>query len=555
MIDAFASLLNQGFAYIVPMIVLLGLLIFVHELGHFLAAKYFKVRVEVFSLGFGRKILQFKKGDTQYCISILPLGGYVKMFGDEPGKEIPTQEKEYSFLHKPVGQRIVIALAGPVMNLFFAGLLFHTIAVLGEKAPAPIVGELASNSQAHELGFRNYDVIRSVNDHKIETWTQFENLVETSAGQSLSVHILRQGQPETLEITPIQVKNDNLFSTAETIGRIKGLNSKIHLPFIGVAPGGPFALAGFKNGDQILSINDQNIEWFKDIRPTLLEALYNEGGAATVKVKRYSDFRKGEVEKEFSIHLDGRDFTSGELGIFIPEMVIGEVQKDSPAEKIGLQRLDTIVSINGHEIHSFDDILKNVSGYEPDGAPLKFEIHRGDQRQTFDIVPKMNSLEGEYGEIENRFTVGVTPVLFSIPQSFTWKSPGFFHATGRALEQSWHWTKLTLLSFLRIVQNKVSSKNLSGFISIGQVAHKSWQIGAVPFLKMMAVISINLFILNLLPIPILDGGHLLLFTLEAIKGAPLSLRKIEVAQQIGFLIIIFLMAFALFNDFSRIFGS
>ena len=555
MFEAISSILNQSLAYIVPMIILLGLLIFVHELGHFLAAKYYKVKVETFSLGFGPKIIKFVYGGTVYCISALPLGGYVKMFGDEPGKDIPEDLKKQSYLHKPVGQRIVIALAGPLMNLFFASLLFAIIALIGDKALKPEVGEIAVNSKAYEAGFRPYDHIEKIDNEPIETWEEVKQIIENSANKTLNFKVIRLGEEKNLKITPKSSENDNLFSTADRIGKIRGLNSNLHHPLIGVIPGGNIAQAGLKNGDHILEINGEEVTWFKDIEPMVLEELFNGNGRANLKVRRYSNFKKKDKFNEMNVSLDARNFTSQKLDIFIPETIIAEVEEDTPAARAGLQRLDQIKSINGNPIFSFNDIVKHVSSFKPGGDPLELQVVRDGNEQTFKIVPKMNSLEGQYGETENRFTIGVNPALFISPQTYLWKSSSLPQVFYRSMEQTAHWSKVTVLSFVRILQARVSSKNVSGIISIGQIAQQSWSIGLNAFLKMMAIISINLFILNLLPIPVLDGGHLMIFTLEAIKGAPISLRTIERAQQVGFLIILFLMAFSLFNDFSRIFGS
>jgi len=191
------------------MIVLLGLLIFVHELGHFLVAKYFKVRVEVFSLGFGPKLFKFKRGDTVYAISAIPLGGYVKMFGDDPTAEIPADQKRFSFTSKPVGQRIAVVLAGPIMNLFFAIVLFSGVASLGEQALAPKIGDVEPQSDAFQAGFRSGDSVISVGGEKIRTWDEFQHVVEANADHTLSIAIqhadvaAQETPPETLQVMPL----------------------------------------------------------------------------------------------------------------------------------------------------------------------------------------------------------------------------------------------------------------------------------------------------------------------------------------------------------------
>lgn len=555
MLESITHILNQSLGYIVPMIVLLGLLIFVHELGHFLAAKYYKVKVETFSLGFGPKILKFVRGGTVYCISALPLGGYVKMYGDEPGKDIPLNLQQQSYLHKPVGQRIVIALAGPLMNLFFATFLFYCIATIGDKTLSPDVGEIAINSEAFKSGFRPYDKILEINQTSIETWDQVKAIIEDSAGKKLDFKLSRLGSTLNLQVTPKTSSNDNLFSTADHIGKIKGLSSNLHLPVVGLRHESALYKAGLRSGDHILEVDGEKILWFKDLEPSILESLFSGTGTTQLKVRRFKNFQKKNSYDEFNVSLHANNFTNQSLEIFVPETLIAEVQKDSPAYSAGLLRGDQILKINGNDIFSFDDIVKYVSSYSLTAPPLEIEILRDTQTQVFKIKPKMNSLEGQFGETENRFTIGVIPLLFAMPQTYLWKSKSFTRSIEYSLEQTVRWTKVTGLSLVRIVQNRVSSKNISGIISIGQVAQQSWSIGLNAFLKMMAIISINLFLINLLPIPILDGGHLMLFTLEAIKGAPISLKKIEVAQQVGFLILLFLMVFALFNDFSRIFGS
>jgi regulator of sigma E protease len=165
----------------------------------------------------------------------------------------------------------------------------------------------------------------------------------------------------------------------------------------------------------------------------------------------------------------------------------------------------------------------------------------------------MTTQMNEQGAEIQRFTVGIVPaMLMSIPDNFELRTLHPGKALVRGSQLTWHWTKFTLLSFLRLIQNRVSAKNISGVISIGQVASRSFQVGMSAFLTIMAIISINLFVLNLLPIPILDGGHLVFFTIEALRGAPLSMKKLEMAQQVGLVLLLGLMAFALFNDVTRL---
>ena len=174
--------IQTGLGWVLPFVLLISLTVFVHEMGHFLVAKYFGVRVEVFSIGVGKKIWKRKWGETEYALSLLPIGGYVKMFGDELGAEIDPAQKQFSFVHKPVLQRIAVVLAGPIMNLFFAILLFVLIAMSGEDQKAPVVGDIADSSPAYAMGLRSGDVILSASNptdsiENVKTWNEVQKFL------------------------------------------------------------------------------------------------------------------------------------------------------------------------------------------------------------------------------------------------------------------------------------------------------------------------------------------------------------------------------------------
>jgi regulator of sigma E protease len=202
----------------------------------------------------------------------------------------------------------------------------------------------------------------------------------------------------------------------------------------------------------------------------------------------------------------------------------------------------------------WEDVLNTVKTYSGEGS-LAIEINRKGESKTFQIVPKMTAQMNSQGGEEKRYTIGIIPhILLAAPIMTKVKADGVLSALSRGVQKTSEVTVMTVLSFLRLIQNKISPKNIGGVISIGQAASETFKIGFTHFLQMMAVISINLFILNLLPIPVLDGGHLLFYTIEALKGAPVSMKKMEIAQQIGLVVLMSLMVFALFNDFSRLLG-
>ena len=246
------------------------------------------------------------------------------------------------------------------------------------------------------MGFRPYDQILKIDDEPIETWSEVQEIIESSPDQKLSFNLNRGGKEVLVRAKPLSSENDNVFSTAQRIGKIKGLNAYLHIPVIGVIPHGNMARLGFKTGDHIIEINGQPITWFKEIEPRILEELFKGKGQVSLKLKRYPDFRKKEVFKDLSLSLNKESLRGEKLDIFIPETVIAEVEEESPAALGGLQRLDQIKSINGHPIFSFNDIVTHISAYKQGNPPLKIKVLRGTREKSFEIIPQMNQLEGGF---------------------------------------------------------------------------------------------------------------------------------------------------------------
>jgi regulator of sigma E protease len=546
--------LHSGLSAIVPFVVLLGLLIFVHELGHFMVAKFFGVRVEVFSLGFGKKIFKYKKGDTTYAISLVPLGGYVKMFGDEMNAEISENDKKFSFTHKPVLQRIGVVLAGPLMNFFFAILIFFVVALLGEQMRAPVIGDISSDTPAYQMGFRSGDKIIKAGGHAVQTWDQFVHMMTENHGQNLQVEVKRDGadQLDTLQANPILVPNPNVLSTDDSIGDIEGLSTTARASVIGVRSGSLAAKAGLQTGDLIKSIAGQPVKYFRELENVLVSL---QGQPIVLEVERFAS-AEASNSKTLKIELPKTSIASlSSLGIEASDLYLAKIMEGSPAQAAGLKEGDRVLQVNDTNPKKWEDVLATVKGYKGEGI-LSFQVERDGEKKHFDITPRMTSQMNSQGGEEKRFTVGIIPWAFPAnPEMTIVKSPNIGAALVRGFDKTIEISKMTAVSFLRLIQAKISPKSIGGVISIGQAASETFKMGITQFLQMMAVISINLFVLNLLPVPVLDGGHLLFYVIEALRGAPVSMRKMEIAQQIGLVVLMSLMVFALFNDFSRLLGS
>ena len=348
---------------IISLIVVLGVLIFVHEFGHFLLAKIMGVGVEKFSLGFGPRILGKKIGMTDYRISAIPLGGYVKMVGEAPDAEIEESMRPLSFSHKGVSKRIAIVLAGPVFNLLLAVVIF--------------------------FGF--------------------------------------------------------------------------------------FQISG---------------------RPVTL-----------------------------------------------PE--VGGVQEGMPAETAGIKEGDRIVSVNGRAVSEWQEMAERISAAE--GKELTLGILREDRVISVELKPKLIESENLFGEKIDKYVIGV-----SASGAYEVERLNPIEAFGEGLTQTWRIIELTVLSVGKIISGTLSAKTLGGPIMIAQLAGEHAKAGMTEFIFFIALLSINLGILNLLPIPVLDGGHLIFFLIEAVTGKPVNLRMREVAQQVGIVVLIMLMVFVFYNDITRI---
>ena len=351
---------------IFSLIIVLGVLIFFHELGHFLVARLLGVGVEKFSLGFGPKLIGKKIGITEYQISAIPLGGYVKMVGESPDSELDPSEIPISFTHKHVLKRILIVAAGPFFNILLALIIFFGI---------------------------------------------------------------------------------------------------------------------------------------------------------------------------FQIS-----------GLLILKPGIGNVDEGSPAYIAGLKKNDLVVSIDGVDISSWEDMANTIMASK--GKTLAISVLRGDTVLTKNVTPEVKKVKNLFNEDVERYVIGVT----ASGEVFK-KDLNFFQAVSESVNQTYQITALTVKGVVKLFQGTVSPKTLGGPIMIAQIAGQQAKEGVVNLIFFIALISINLAILNFLPIPVLDGGHLLFFFIEAVKGSPVSVKVREISQQAGIFVLILLMIYVFYNDIARVFLS
>lgn len=548
--------LGTLYTHVLPFVLLLGLLIFVHELGHFLVARFCGVRVEVFSLGFGKKILSYQRGDTVYCLSLIPLGGYVKMFGEQGSDKVITDEdKKVAFSHKTPWQRIAIVLAGPLMNFFFAILIFGGIAQLGEETRAPIVASVVSNSAAELAGLRGGDKVLKVNSLEIRSYEEFQKQLNASKDSEAALVVLDSaGVEKNLTVKINSVDNPNIFSLEKRLGQVDGIETFALGTTVAVTFDSPAYKTGLRTGDTLVSVNGNKIaRWaqFEGLFKTASQDLVIEVERASTEMQGDKPAAKANLNVTLALAEVQKNPELAKFGFDNTELYLEQVVKDSPAKMAELEKHDKIIAINSKPVASWKEISETIKLYDGKEA-LTFTVIRDGTELLKKITPQVTELNTPFGAIEKRYTVGIMPmVYYAEPETTVVKASSPIEALVKGTTRTVDVSVMTLMSFVKLFQGEVSVKNVGGMVSIGKAAKDSFEMGAQTFFMTMGILSVSLFILNLLPIPVLDGGHLVFYTIELIKGSPLSLRKMEIAQQVGFVLLMGLMVLAQFNDIVR----
>lgn len=544
----------------IGVIVLLGGLIFFHELGHYSVAKFFNIKVEVFSLGFGKKLFSRKWGETEYSLSIIPFGGYVKMMGDDPFKGIPAEEVERSFSTQKLYKRFLVVAAGPLANLLLAYVLFTVIFWSGQPTLSTKIGTVSVASPAWEAGIRPKDRVVEIFGQQVSTWSELEEILKPRIGEKADLKIEREGTVLSLPVIISKVRVRDAFGEEKEAGGIKGITPYPLASVVGISNSESLAAkAGFKTGDQITKIETRNIQTYEDLNEAF-RALWEENKPLAVSYKRKDEKGKDLPETVASIKLPKLEkqlspFGAAEiLGFYPSEVFIRQINPDSPAEKAGLKAGDRITKVGETAVYNFDSIVDTVQESGSKSEAIAMTVEREGKVLSFSMTPIHTTLEDPIThQPYKKYLVGFAPNTFTSDADTTKiqiRSP--LELIARAVSETNELARKMVISLVKLASGQISVKNLGGPVLIASVAGKSLDAGIIPFLQVMALISINLFLLNLFPIPILDGGHLLFFTIEALKGKPVSIRTMEIANQVGMAVILMLVGLTLFNDITRI---
>jgi regulator of sigma E protease len=420
----------------------LGVLVFVHELGHFLAAKRVGIRVLKFQLGFNPTVVSFRRGDTEYSIGALPLGGYVKMAGENP--EDTRTGRSDEFLSKTKWERFQVLIMGPVMNIALAlvltaMVLYQGVERLAHEDQPPVVGVVAADSVASRSDIKTGDRIVAVAGRPVNTWEQLYIAVGTKPDREVEIRLLRNGLEQTRRITPAVIRQGR-FEFGDL-----GVLPNAH-PFVrSVQPGGAADKAGIKTGDVVLAVNGQPI--------------------------------------------------------------------------------------------TFGTHLKEAIAKHPE-QPITVTILRDGKQQTLQATPARNGIEGLLG-------IGIGDDTVKI-------KPGVGQAITLSLEKNVEYAGLIFQTLWGLITRETSPKQLMGPVAIAQLSGEAASLSWIALFSLMASISLNLGLLNLMPIPVLDGGHILIMALEGLARRDFSMRVKEKMLLAGFVLILMLMVTVIYNDLTRI---
>ncbi|WIG96232.1 RIP metalloprotease RseP [Myxococcus sp. SDU36] len=535
-------------------VILLGVLVTVHELGHFLVAKACGVKVLKFSIGFGPKLIGFTKGETEYQIALLPLGGYVKMAGDMPHEELSPEEASRGFLAQPPWKRGLIVLAGPAFNLIFPILVYFFVFLGPHQATSTYVGTVSEGMPAVAAGIRPGDRILSVDGEPVRTFNDMREAFVGRFERPVPIVLERNGQKLTVDVTPTKNVETSPIDTVER-GSI-GVEAVSKPPIVGVPPGSVAEQAGLRTFDRILAVNgvsvetearfQQELDKHAEGTPLELTLRRMDSVAAGAVTGRAASVLKLTVPKQPGVGL-------ATVGAETSDLYLATVAPGSAAEKGGLRPGDRIIALDGEKPESFVKFSSKLNALKERSFQLTWRGADGERTETLAQAPLKT--EDELGTASAPIVLGVRNWVLSAADMPVLDEVTVHLGPGAALKQAALIVPKIVGQMVRVLGGllvgSVPMNTVGGPIMMYQLASKSAEQGLDSFLHLMALISINLGVMNLLPIPVLDGFHLLSAAWEGIRRRPIPVRVREVANMVGLALLVLLMLLAVTNDITR----
>ena len=557
---------------VISILLLIGILIFVHELGHYLVGKYFGFGIETFSIGFGPKIFGFQRGETTYQISLLPLGGFVKFVGGFPGEAIPKQFEGRELANFAVWKRALMTFAGPFANLLLAFIVFVAVGIHGVDHVTSVLGHVRPGSPAHLAGLLPGDKVIQVDGASVTHWDDLLVNVSDKHQKPIEVLVLRDGIQKRVVMQPEAKQDEDLNGAKVKVGRI-GVSPVVLPRFVGVLPESPAAKSGLISGDEILALEYSKKEVSGEIIKTdVLD--WNGLLMATSKALSENDslgFRVRNADKtrlvtvpisadELKLILEKSTLNQSDLGHFEKGRLVmkylgvedGSLLVDETTEGSGLEKGDFILTFASRPVADMFDLSEKVM--ENKSPQVTMDVLRNDRQTAVEV--KLRPTEIQKAKGKETFYVlpgkikGGTTSEERVREAYSGLA-----SIEYGLNRTFQATASIFGSLVGLFTGKVPLQALGGPMLIAKAAKESAEAGIFVYLTTMAMISINLFLINLFPIPVLDGGHLVMQSIEAIRKKPLSIAAMENYQKIGFAFVLALVVLSTYNDIGRFWGS
>jgi len=538
-------------------LLLIGVLVLIHELGHFVAAKVLDIKVMRFSLGYGRALFRRKLGETEYQIAILPIGGYCRIMAEAADSTEP-RDANRSFGSRPLWQRLMVVFAGPAANLMLPILIYFVFFAGQTQLKGAVIGDVLDGA-AERAGIAPGDRILEIDGESVRYWDDIEDVVQRSPGRELHVRFSRNGKVFERYITPLEDTVRKRDGTLKVVGRI-GIAHAPFVPIIGVLdPNSPAALAKLRTGDLLISIDGKPVRNWTEVDKTL-----SRNPHQTFMVY----FRGTEIPGAPQIHLltpldaklvpnvpiDEKLRRTMYTGIEHAEMIVAHVDPGSPADAAGLRVGDLMVALDDKPVLHWNDLDQRLQT-EPDKT-FKLTWKRWEEGQLqikhAEVTQVRRNEKDDYDHTVTRLVFGASNDVDRGAGTMVTIESRVSYALSRALERTGETISTMVTGFFNVLGGDRPSDALGGPLMMYRVASVSGNQGWDSFLLMMALISVNLGLINLLPVPALDGGNLLVFAIEAFRRRPLTARGRDRIQLAGLIVIGVITILAVRNDLLRL---
>jgi regulator of sigma E protease len=539
-------------------LLLIGVLVVIHELGHFVAAKLLDFKVTRFSVGFGRPLLRVRRGETEYQLGIVPLGGYTRILGEDAGEAIPEREARRAFNRKPMWQRVVVVLAGPLANFVLPVFIYFAFFIGHTHLPAAVVGDVLPDSPAARAGIEPGDRVLAIDGRAVRYWHELEDTVQGHIGEELRFRLERDGRAFEKYMTPLLSTFRDRTGREERQGRI-GITRTPFPPQVGILNlESPAARAGLRTGDQVIAIGGEPIANYADLEHAARAIAHRERltflRGADVPGLPISLMHTHVTEIVPEIVTDGATVRTGDPGIESAELFVARVEPGSPADLAGLRPGDVIDRLDGEPLTHwlvFDQMLQA----RPDHT---FTIEWRRATSSGVILPMSAELRQERRQLTDEYGNPKEILVFGAASGFEVGRGELVpiegrlgYAASRALGRT-HETLTTLAAGLwAIARGQAPRETVGGPIMMYRAASISGHKGWDSFLLMIALVSVSVGLINLLPIPALDGGHLLIFLVEGVRRKTLSAKARDRIQLAGLVVVGLITLLALQNDLMR----